>query len=297
MRACIIFNPTAKGDKARWFRSHLKQIAAEVELRPTTAPGGARPLAAQAVQNGFDTLIAAGGDGTINEVINGLSDVPEGFARARLAVFPLGTANVFARELQLPFRLTEAWNIIRQGKEARVDAGLAEFSVNGAPRRRYFIQLGGAGLDARSIELLNYQHKRYLGSLAYVLAGFRAIVEKKPVIVANDGARDYHGELVLLGNGQLYGGPFRLFPRADPKDGQLDATIFPQANLRTLWRCCGDWLGGRWEGFGGATQIQFRRLTLRAADSANIPFELDGDNAGHLPVTIRVLPKLVRVVC
>lgn len=297
MRACIIFNPTAKGDKARWFRSHLKQIAAEVELRPTTAPGGARPLAAQAVRDGFDTLIAAGGDGTINEVINGLGDAPGGFARARLAVLPLGTANVFARELQLPFKLAEAWDIIRQGKEARVDAGVAEFAAGGAPQRRYFMQLGGAGLDARSIELLNYQHKRYLGSLAYVLAGLRALVEKKPVIVADDGEREHTGELVLLGNGQLYGGPFRLFPHADIKDGRLDATIFPQANWRVLARCAGDWLHGQWEGFGGATQIQYQRLTLRSADNAAVPFELDGDNVGHLPVTLRVCPKLVRVVC
>jgi YegS/Rv2252/BmrU family lipid kinase len=254
-------------------------------------------LAAQAVRDGFDTIIAAGGDGTINEVVNGIGDLPEGFANCRLAVFPLGTANVFARELGLPFKLAAAWDIICQGKEARVDLGRAEFEANGKPQRRYFVQLGGAGLDARSIELLKYSEKRLLGSLAYVLAGLRALREKKPAILVSDGQGEYTAELVLLGNGQLYGGPFRLFPRADLKDGRLDATIFAKADFPTLYRVGCDFLAGQWEGIGGTTQIQASSITLSPMGGAKIPFELDGDNCGHLPATFNICPRLLRVVC
>src|SRR5580700_6157302 len=119
MRACVIFNPTAKGDKAKHFRRHLEVIGAECALKQTVAAGGARPLAAEAIREGFDTVVAAGGDGTLNEVLNGIGDVPDGFERIRLGVLPLGTVNVFAKELGLPMELSHAWRVLREGREAR----------------------------------------------------------------------------------------------------------------------------------------------------------------------------------
>src|ERR1041385_7425971 len=101
MKTCVIFNPVARGDKARAFQTHLSAIASEAALKPTTGVGDARRLAADAVKEGFGTVVAAGGDGTLNEVLNGIADA-EGFERTRLGVLPLGTANVFAKELKLP---------------------------------------------------------------------------------------------------------------------------------------------------------------------------------------------------
>jgi YegS/Rv2252/BmrU family lipid kinase len=296
MPACIIFNPAAKGDKARWFRKHLDALATGAQLKPTTAPGGARPLAEQAVREGFDTIIAAGGDGTINETVNGMGDA-NGFEKARLAVFPLGTANVFARELGLPFRLPKAWQVIQEGKETRVDLGLAEWQEAGQARQRYFIQLGGSGLDARSIELLDYNQKRRWGALAYILAGFRALREKKPAIRVETDGQTVIGELVLLGNGKRYGGPFQVFPHARLDDGKLDATIFPHANLRTLIRFGFDYLLCRREGIGGSRQLQATKIALKSEGNAKVPFELDGDNVGHLPLAVSACPKRLRVVC
>src|SRR5215470_1936506 len=101
-RTCVIFNPTARGEKARRFRRHLDAIGAQSALKQTAAPGEARRLAAEAVEEGFEIVVAAGGDGTLNEVLNGLGDAPGGFERVRLGLLPLGTVNVFARELGLP---------------------------------------------------------------------------------------------------------------------------------------------------------------------------------------------------
>jgi diacylglycerol kinase (ATP) len=154
VRVCIIFNPTARGDKARHFRKHLSEFAGGVALKPTQAPGDGRRLAAEAVRDGFDTLVAAGGDGTVNEVLNGIAEAPEGFARARLAVLPLGTVNVFARELGLPLRLLPAWQAFLTGSERRIDVPFAEFTAaDGSRQRRHFVQLAGAGLDARAISV------------------------------------------------------------------------------------------------------------------------------------------------
>jgi diacylglycerol kinase family enzyme len=160
VRTCVIFNPAARGNKARHFRRHLDEIGGQSALKATTAPGDARRLAAEAVGEGFDLIVAAGGDGTVNEVLNGLGDAPDGFARARLGVLPLGTVNVFAREFKIPSRVERAWEILLHGRETRIDLPRAEFSVNGAPRRQYFIQLAGAGLDARAIELVDWEHKK-----------------------------------------------------------------------------------------------------------------------------------------
>ncbi len=98
----MIFNPAARGEKARRFRRQLDAIGAQCALKATAAPHDARRLAAEAINDGFDLIVAAGGDGTINEVLNGIGDAPDGFAKARLGVLPLGTVNVFARELKIP---------------------------------------------------------------------------------------------------------------------------------------------------------------------------------------------------
>ena len=131
VRTCVIFNPAARGDKARHFRRHLDEIASQGALKATTIPGDARRLATEAVADGFELIVAAGGDGTVNEVLNGIGDAPDGFARARLGVLPLGTVNVFAREIGLPLRIERAWEALQRGREARLDLPCVEFSANG----------------------------------------------------------------------------------------------------------------------------------------------------------------------
>ena len=156
-------------------------------MKATTAPGDARRLAAEAVGEGFDLIVAAGGDGTVNEVLNGLGDAPDGFARARLGVLPLGTVNVFARELKIPLRIERAWEVLQRGREMRIDLPRVEFSANGIRQQRYFVQLAGAGLDARAIELVDWAHKKKIGPLAYVIAGLKALRERKPKITVRAG--------------------------------------------------------------------------------------------------------------
>ena len=142
-RICVIFNPTARGEKAKRFRRHLDSIGADCALKPTTAPGAARTLAAEAAREDFEVIVAAGGDGTVNEVLNGIAEDPENLLRVRLGVLPLGTINVFARELGLSLDWRRAWGTIRRGRVAAIDLPLVEFTANGEPQRRYFAQLAG----------------------------------------------------------------------------------------------------------------------------------------------------------
>jgi len=294
VRTCVIFNPAARGNQARHFRHHLDEIGGQAALKATTAPGDARRLAAEAVGEGFELIVAAGGDGTVTETLNGLGDAPDGFARARLGVLPLGTVNVFARELKIPLRLERAWAVLQRGREARIDLPCAEFSASGSRRRQFFAQLAGAGLDARAIELVDWGHKKKIGPLAYVIAGLKALQEQKPGITVRGEGREVTGDLALIGNGRFYGGPFEVFPAADLRDGMLDICIFQRVNWLTLLRCAPGLLARRKLPESAVQRVQ--AATFELAGESPAAFELDGEWAGRLPVTFSVEREKLRLV-
>jgi len=294
VRTCVIFNPAARGNKARHFRRLLDEIGGQSALKATTAPGDARRLAAEAVGEGFDLIIAAGGDGTVNEVLNGLGDAPDGFARARLGVLPLGTVNVFARELKIPLRIERAWEILQRGRETRIDLPRVEFSENGVRLQRYFVQLAGAGWDARAIELVDWSHKKKIGPLAYVIAGLKALRERQPKITVRTGGQSVTSEFVLVGNGRFYGGPVEIFPQADLRNGLLEICVFPRLNWWTLFRCAPRLLLRRQLPARAAQFIQAAKFDL--AGEPKTAFELDGEWVGHLPATFSVEHERLRVV-
>lgn len=294
MRACVIFNPAAKGQKAARFRRCLDAIAAECVLKKTAAAGDARKLAAEAVREGFETVIAAGGDGTLNEVLNGLGDTPEGFERARIGVVPLGTVNVFARDIGLPLQPDAAWAALRQARESHIDLGCIEHNSNGTARRDHFIQMAGAGLDARAVELVNWPLKKRIGPFAYVLAGLQALLAKPAAITIAAGTRRLAGQLVLIGNGRLYGGPFQVFPGADMRDGLLEVCVFPQAGWGTLLRCGLPMLA--WKKLPETAVVRLRVESFELAASGLTPFEMDGELAGRLPAKFTLKRNAVRVL-
>lgn len=294
MRACVIFNPAAKGQKAARFSRCLDAIAHRYVLKRTTAPGAARKLAAEAVREGFETIIAAGGDGTLNEVLNGLGDVPDGFSRTRLGVMPLGTVNVFARELGFPLEPDAAWPVLQQARESRIDLGCIEHQSARVARRDHFVQLAGAGLDARAIELVNWPLKKRIGPLAYVYAGLKALFARAPEITIKTGGQVVKGRLVLVGNGRLYGGPFKVFPDADLRDGMVNLCVFPRANWGTLLRCGPPLLLGK--KLPESAVVRLRSESFELSASSPTPFEIDGELAGHLPAKFQVKPKCLRVL-
>jgi len=294
VRTCIIFNPTAKGNKARHFRHHLDEFGAQCDLKLTAGVGDARKLATKAVEEGFEIIVAAGGDGTLNEVLNGIVDAPKGFERARLGVLPLGTVNVFAREVQIPLKLERAWETIRNGRETLIDLGVVDYQENGAPARRYFAQLAGAGLDARAIELVNWRLKKKIGPLAYVVAGLQALMEGQKKINVTNGKTGGTGELVLIGNGGLYGGEFRIFPPADMRDGLLEACVFSKVNWMTLFRCAPRLLLKGTLPRAATANYQCDSLTLTS--ESKVPFEVDGEFVGYLPATFSMRRMQVRVI-
>jgi diacylglycerol kinase (ATP) len=294
MRICVIFNPMAKGSKARCFRAKLEAMGQEASFKMTRCVGDARTLAAESVYEGFSRIVAAGGDGTLNEVLNGIGDARNGFEKAALGLLPLGTVNVYARELGIPMDLDEAWKVVVAGKERALDLARAEFASGGTPQRRWFAQLAGAGLDARAIELVDWNLKKRFGPLAYIYAGLKALSEPKPRIKATCAGQTLEGELVFIGNGRLYGGDFKTFEHAAMDDGLLDVCVFPQVNFFTLARCAIPLLLQRKLPQAAVRRFQASEFTLTSASTTS--FELEGELAGQLPVNFAVERRRLRTI-
>ncbi len=263
-------------------------------FKATTAPGDARRLAATAIAEGFDVIVAAGGDGTVNEVLNGFADAPDGFTRARLGVLPLGTVNVFAREMKIPLRLESAWAMLRRGRDRTIDLGRVDYLEEGKPAWRYFVQLAGAGLDARAVELVSWKLKTHAGPLAYVVAGIQALTERQPRIRVTADGKEYAGELVLFGNGRYYGGAFEFFLGASLSDGFLDARILPSVSTAAMVRLVPGLLLRQKLAAQHATVLRAKKMELTSEPPAS--FELDGEWVGNLPATFSAEPKKLRVV-
>ncbi len=297
MPICVIFNPAARGNKARHFRRYLDQIGGNAALKATAAAGDARRLAAEAIGDGFDIIAAAGGDGTVNEVLNGIGDA-KAFSTTRFGVLPLGTVNVFARELKIPLRIEYAWEVLQRGREIKLDLPQVEFSENGKLKKQFFIQLAGAGMDARAIELVSWSHKKKIGPLAYVIAGLKALREKKPIVKATEsssnGNKALEGELVLIGNGKFYGGPYDIFPKADLKDGLIDVCVFPRTDFGTLFGCVPQFLLR--QKLPEKMVRRFRAEHFELSCDTKAPFQLDGEGIGHLPAKFSMSPEKLRMV-
>lgn len=292
---CVIFNPAARGEKARRFRSHFEQMSAHCVLKPTTGAGAARLLAAEAVREGHHTIVAAGGDGTLNEVLNGIVDAPNGIERVRLGVLPLGTINVFARELRLPTDLRRAWSVIEKGREVRIDIPQTEFmSPKGIVERRCFLQLAGAGWDARAIQLLSWEWKKKIGPAAYVVAGLQAINHPQSTITVSNGKETASGELVIIGNGKLYGGTFPLFHQADYQDRVLDAVVLDKVNWGKVPGILWDWISGGLYKPGVNHYMQGPEMSLTSDTPALL--QLEGELVGELPARVGLLTQQLRVL-
>lgn len=295
MRACVVFNPGARGARARRFHAALQNLSPPCPLFPTRQPGHAIELAAAAVREGFDTLVAAGGDGTVNEVVEGLAGVPGALDSVRLGVVPLGTMNVFARELGLPLKPAAAWAVIQHGTERLLDLPRLDWGGSSGQRgARHFVQLAGAGLDSRAIARVRWAAKQWTGPLAYALAGWQAWRGPQPRVEVVAGETRLAGELVLLGNGRFYGGPVTVFPAARPDDGLLEVAVFRRVTALTLARFAVAWLTHRPFRAAGIHRLRAGRLELTAAEP--LPIQVDGENVGFTPGTFTVRPRALRVL-
>lgn len=268
VRYPLIFNPKARSSKGKRARQFIMQHANRFALYATNHAQEAKELAQKFAEKGEAIVVAAGGDGTLNAVVSGLAGT-----QTALGVMPVGTMNVFARELGISVTsLDKALEIIDRGLVREIDL----FSVNSSP----FVQMAGFGFDAMVIEETKWESKRLLGPLAYILSAFKILNRKSPPleITSSEGVSE-KGIAVVCGNGALYGGQFRLFRHASNLDSKLDVIIFKKAGYRFLLDALGGVVIGGMENSKSVRTFQTESLVVKSKH--DIPVEIDGELLGR----------------
>lgn len=263
--------------------SYLTSLGVETTLAPTTHAGHARELAWEYAERGYDTVIAAGGDGTVNEVVNGLIGT-----KSKLAIIPLGTANILALELNMPFDIEAVCQVIATGNSKRIDLGEA----NG----RYFSCMAGVGFDAHVIKKADSKLKKVWGILAYpitTLWEFLFYRFRKIKIYIDDQPLARTGYWLTVSNGKYYAGKIPVAPNADMSDGYLDVTIFKHRDIFHLIL----YLLGIWRNeidkIMSIEQFQCKKVKVKKGKSG---VHVDAEYLCKAPVTIRVKSSAIEVI-
>ncbi|MEM1158101.1 MAG: diacylglycerol kinase family protein [Verrucomicrobiota bacterium] len=280
---CIIFNPAAKGERARKSIPVIRDAFRDAEFIETERAGHATDLAVEAGKR-FRKVLAAGGDGTINEVANGLAHTD-----AALGILPIGTVNVFAMELGISTRLEKAIQVIKRGKVRQVDLAKAN--------DRFFVQLAGVGLDAETVRMTNNESKKALGPLSYLMTLTQVVGQvASPLKICNGHEEPLEGTFVLIGNGRHYGGPFNFFPEAQLDDGLLDICVFHRLSHFDLLRYFrGILVNGGHTKFTDVTYFKTDHIEI-SGGLHEAPFEVDGEFHGNCPVKFSVAPRALKVL-
>ena len=284
-RVLVIHNPTAGWRRRRRFERILNALVREgvdVDVRPTTKRGDAEAFARAASSNTHDVIAVAGGDGTVNEVVNGLAD-----PRLSLAVIPLGTANVLAHEIGLGGSATEIARTIAHAEPRKISVGV----VNG----RRFVMMAGFGFDAYVVSQVKPGVKRLLGKGAYVLSTLVALMSFRfPKYRVTVDGETFDVASAVIANGHFYGGTFVCARDARLEDPTLHAVLFMKP--------------GPWRALRYAVWLSLDRLDklpdvkiVPATDIAvervdNGPVQGDGDILAHLPARITLAPAALALL-
>ncbi len=297
MKAQLIYNPTAGPRDVRRalkrVRSYLRRRGWSVELRVTKKPGDATTLARAAAQTGCDVVVVAGGDGTVNEAVNGLVGT-----RTALGVLPVGTGNMWAKQLGIPtYTLT---NPLRLREAA---AGLAEGIIHlvdvGQANERYFLCWAGIGLDAQVTAEMEPRQRRTkrLGVLPYVVAAITVARDfqgvRTRVSLDGDIVRG-HTLLILVSNIQQYTGMLSVAREARMDDGLLDVFVFKGMGFQYAVRHLLKIVSRRHLQDPQVVHRQARRIEVWTEWA--IPVQVDGDPIGTTPITLKVVPRVLSVL-
>lgn len=287
--AVIIANPTSgafpHNNHYQETITFLQEHGWQVELWPTDGPGAAEKLARRAVEEKIALVIASGGDGTINEVIQGLAG-----SETALGVLPTGTVNVWAREMGIPLDRAKAREILVHGQTRRIDLG----KVNG----RYFLLMVGIGFDGEVTQAVERKPLKRLGVLGYVLAAlwFGPGYLGFPLTLRVDDADPVRTRAlqIVIGNTQLYGGAFKFTWLARCDDGLLDLCMVYKRGLFGRLVVLGDFVWRHERRRLWVRYNTFKKMVIETKEPVAI--QIDGDPAGHTPITIEVAPGMLKVI-
>lgn len=291
--AVLISNPNSgRGGPSRArevarFCELLRARGLPVELLNTSGPGDAAQLAARAAERGVREIIVSGGDGTINEALQGLVG-----REARLGIWPRGTANVLARELSLPSRVDEAAEVIARGLSRRIHIGLATVEATG--ERRYFFLMAGIGLDASIVEGVRPRLKRKVGKAAFWYSGIGHLLHWQPYpFQVEVGGETFPATFAAIGKGPRYGGDLSITPRARLDEPEFEICLINSHSRLRYLRLLSRAMRGGLE--TNAPSVRFIRAE-RARATGDVSVQVDGEIIGRTPMTFEIAPHSIEVI-
>jgi len=299
--ALLIHNPNAGngGNGRRKLLDRARQILAsggiEADLAETTGPGHATEIAQQAVRDRRHLVIACGGDGTLNEVVNGLANYANGH-RVPLALLPGGTANILAKELDLPWDIPSAARRLVDGEVREIALGLAT-PLEQPDRKRFFLSVSGAGPDGMIVYSVDLGLKARVGILAYWWQGAREVLRYTfPRFRVRTGDRRLEATLVVVGRTKNYGGPFKITDQADLFEDRFEVmALTTQSGFRYLSYLPTLWMGNLRQ----EENVHFWKaesLVCEPLDANPVYAQVDGEPLTRLPIEFTIVPRALKLL-
>jgi YegS/Rv2252/BmrU family lipid kinase len=303
MKICVILNPVSGRGQAARLRSRVESAlrASDLDftLLQSQRPLHAVELGAQAVRDGYEIIISAGGDGTLNEIVNGLMRArAEGFSSPALGVVGIGTGNDFAASLNMPAKIEDAVSAIKAGTRRPIDIGL--LNGCGFPEGRYFANCVGVGFDAAG-GVLAEKITWTRGLLAYLIAALQNIFlyYRAPTLKIQLDSETIHmpSLLVSIMNGTRIGGGFHTAPDARPDDGLFDLCIAEEVSRPRMLTLLPHFLKGTQATQPEIAMKRSRQITLTATKGV-MPVQVDGEILAHdcRKLSVQILPAQIEVL-
>ena len=303
MRTFLVVNPrSANGDTGRRWPDILGAACTsmgDVGSAFTQSPLHAAELTAKALADGYQCIVAVGGDGTLNEVVNGFFQVPGGPpAGATVAVIPRGTGGDFRRTFGWSTSLRSACARIRAGQTRPLDVGRVSFvDGQGQPAQRYFVNVVSFGVSGQVDKEVNAAGKGLGGKATFFLASVKAMwrFRDQRVRLRADGGKweELAITTVAVANCQYFGGGMRVAPTADPSDGHFDVTVWSGYTLLDFALKSKRIYDGTHVQLAGTRT--FRARLLEAESNEEVLLDVDGEQPGRLPVRVELLPGALRL--
>ena len=296
MKTRLIVNPVSGTDSAPTFlpemNERLRDAFGELDIVMTVAAGDALDLARRAAAEGYERLFVAGGDGTLNEVLNGVAQVAGALGRVTFGLIPLGTGNDFAAALGLPEDVAGAVEVMRDGRAVEVDIGVLN--------DRHFVNVSAGGFIAEVSDAVNPQLKTVAGKFAYIIGGAQVLMEYEPVaarvrVVLEDGramAREAGVQMFAVCNSRLVGGGRPIAPTALIDDGAFDVCVVEAVPTLEFIRLLGSVPGGGH--IEDERVAYFRAREVELTFARPIKVNTDGEVLETDECRYRLLPRAAR---
>jgi diacylglycerol kinase (ATP) len=260
-----------------------------IEAIATDGPGSASDIAQRCIKRGADLILAAGGDGTINEVVNGMahSNVP-------LGILPAGTANVLANELGIGSTMERAAKSLDQCVPERVALGLLSTAAGNPPR--HFLLMAGAGLDALIVHDINSKLKDALGKVAYYVAGFSKVGSRMAEFTVEADGREFLVSFALASRVRNYGGDLEIAPTISLLDDEFELVLFEGASSFTFLKYMLGVVVRRHQKMRGVTILRTRKALFSGGTDSEIHLQVDGEYAGLAPGSVEIVPNALTLL-